>query len=351
MKQIVAFSLLLLLSFSATQAQINIGPEKTPKTPPKGFSQGSLEALSKTQMYFVLRPEDEEYADQLTEIFDQVWTFTEGVKLITRDEFKNLEPTGEKDFSTLAIGVTSVTSQSSLATAYNFFLHLSMPGQEVPYTEKEIKKLKKQGKEQKPRYEEFTFARIELNASWDFYTEKKKLIAKAALRTDEQIPEEIVDYTWNEMMFFNWKYGYLKNALQEVNRLLKNEEPRWLLQDYQNGSALKNLRSQPIFLSENILIKTNAVTGEQNEKHDIEQLFKAYEFQYELVSDEKLNQMILDAEDPFFYLQYVQSYNLGLYSIINGQTGEIIYSTTDVGTVNIKAKRIKEISEAIEKAK
>ena len=348
MKQIVVFSLLLLLSFSATQAQINIGPEKTPKIPPKGFSQGSLEALSKTQMYFVLRPEDQEHVDQLANIFDQVWTFTEGVKFITREEFKNLEPTGEKDFSTLSIEVTSITSQGSLATAYNFFLHLSMPGKEVPNTEKE---LKKQGKEPKPRYEEFTFARIELNASWDFYTEKKKLIMQTALGTGEEIPEEILDYTWNEMIFFNWQYGYLKNALQEVNRLLKNEETRWLIQDYQNGSALKNLRNQPIFLSENVLIKTNALTGEQNEQHDIEQLFKSYEFQYELVPDEKLNQMILDETEPFFYLQYVQSYNLGIYSIVNGLTGEIILSKTDTGTVNIKAKRIKEISEAIEKAK
>ena len=223
-----------------------------------------------------------------------------------------------------------------------------MPGKEVPYTEKE---LKKQGKEPKPRYEEFTFARIELNASWDFYTEKKKLIMQTALGTGEEIPEEILDYTWNEMIFFNWQYGYLKNALQEVNRLLKNEETRWLIQDYQNGSALKNLRNQPIFLSENVLIKTNALTGEQNEQHDIEQLFKSYEFQYELVPDEKLNQMILDETEPFFYLQYVQSYNLGIYSIVNGLTGEIILSKTDTGTVNIKAKRIKEISEAIEKAK
>ena len=90
------------------------------------------------------------------------------------------------------------------------------------------------------------------------------------LATGEEIPDEILDYTLNEMIFFNWQYGYLKNALQEVNRLLKNEETRWLIQDYQNGSALKNLRNQPIFLSENVLIKTNALTGEQNEQHDIE---------------------------------------------------------------------------------
>lgn len=351
MKTTQFFLPLLLFLTLSLQAQINVGPDKVPKLSKGAFEPGMLNKLSESKTLFVMRPADEPQKEQLEALFKEVWTITD-LELITVEEFTELPLTGATDISILAIEGYSTTVQMSTTSYSNthYFLRLWMPGEEIPYSEKELKKMERKGERPSPQFAEHTFARIELYPSGEavIFEEAQR---RKSLMGGEDLANDLLQYLWNDAVFYNWKYGYLKNALQEVNRLLKAEEPRWLFQYSKDEPKLRKLQRKTLYVSDNILIKYNKFNGDESKRHEAEDLFSGYDYRYKIIPDDELNQMILEATESFYYFQYIRSSTDAYYTIVDGFTGEIIYSQYDAVTYNIKPKNINEISSVIKKAK
>ena len=332
-------------------AQINIGPIKAPKLTPKEFKPGQLDKLLQSKTLFVLRPQDEENIDQIQEILNEIWTVTD-IELITYEDYGEYTPDPENPMSILALeGLTTIVQMNSTTAVHaHYFLRLGMPGDLIQYSEKELKKMKKKGITPKAKYEDLTFARIELYPTGSIYQEVNSMERSFSGFSDEAIDKHL-DYIWNEAVFYNWHWGYLKNALQEVNKTLTDQKVRWLFQYVVEEDALKALRNQPLYFSEDILIKYNKWNGDESERHEIDDLFSDYNYPYKVLPATELNEMILTSKEPFYYFSYVKSSTDAFYTVINSQSGEIIYSLYDAVTYNIKPKNLKALAQTIKKAK
>lgn len=146
----------------------------------------------------------------------------------------------------------------------------------------------------------------------------------------------------------NFKLGYLKNYLQSFNDKLSLNENFNCFDDFSIKEKVKELQTKKLFVSEDIKAKYNAFSMTEGEEREEGELLKDYKYDYELTSDENINQKIVNGDD-FYYLMYSQVNSKKILSIVNAKTGEIIYNTQNRTSYNIKAKDFKQISKAISK--
>jgi hypothetical protein len=342
--------LLSLLMVFQLNAQINVGSVRQTKLDAGDIEKEDLNKLRQAPTYFIIRPEDEPFQEQLQSILDEVWTFNK-IETIKRSKLAKMDPKERATSAFLGIEGHATTVQMKTTSYVNahYYLHLSMVGDHIPYTDKELKKLQRKGERATPRFEINTFARIALFPDGELVKKADEFRKQFSLTDSEK--NEHMDFVYNEAKLYNWEYGYLKNYFQEVNRVLEAGETRWYFVSDQNDRELKRLRRATLYIPDHILIKLNKFTGSEDKRHEVADIFGDYDFNYKILSPEDLNVMILEATEPFFYFNYIRSSTDAFYTITNGLTGEIIYSKYDPATYNIKGKNMKELSKAIEKAK
>jgi len=151
----------------------------------------------------------------------------------------------------------------------------------------------------------------------------------------------------NPRLFLNYDLGYLRAYLKIVNKSLKVNDFVNCYDDFYDKEAIKNLKNQKLYIPQWVADKYNAFTREKGETRKEEDIMQDYKFPYEIVSDEKLNQMLLNNES-FYFLSYVQLNGKKLLSIIDYKNGEIIYNTKTNLSYNVKGKDFKSISNKIE---
>jgi hypothetical protein len=152
-------------------------------------------------------------------------------------------------------------------------------------------------------------------------------------------------------VFFNYKLGFLKNYFQKINDLIKNEEVYWMYED-DYLPELKKLSNHKLYIPSYMTIKYNGWKRQDSEKNDknVEDIFKKYDYQYEIISDEDLNNKILNNQE-LYYLRYVRMNAERFLQVVNSKTGEIIYRNYITGlSYKIKSKHIKDLNKKIIKA-
>lgn len=142
----------------------------------------------------------------------------------------------------------------------------------------------------------------------------------------------------------NWSPGMLKNYLQHLEALLKAGKESSQFDGFVNKEKLKTLKNKTLYVPDYILEKFNALKGEENKKHDVNQLFGGYKFKYQIVSTEELDKKIMNDTIPFYYLVYVKSSAQKFISIYNSATGEVIYSNFQGISYNISSSDINAIN-------
>ena len=81
----------------------------------------------------------------------------------------------------------------------------------------------------------------------------------------------------------------------------------------------------------------------------IDGLIKSYPHKIKLITRPELNEMILNPTTEFYYLNYIQSSADKIVSVINGLTGEVIYSETTKLSYRLKEKDFERIAKAVGK--
>jgi hypothetical protein len=146
----------------------------------------------------------------------------------------------------------------------------------------------------------------------------------------------------------NWGIGILKNYVQLLSKQLNGTEDRRLNASEMDEKALAKLKRDTLFVPDYVLIAFNKFTGNETKKHDEKDVFEDYPFKYKLLSSEELNKKIMDSEKPFLYFIYVKSSTDKFISVVNAQTGALIYTKYKAGSYNISSKDFRNIAKSLD---
>jgi hypothetical protein len=309
MKKVMLF-IMTLIAAQCLRAQINVGSVEEVTLRAGNFKPKELEALKKTTTIFIIRNSDEDELEYYQSLLDSVWDITK-IKVIRESDWKLYKQKPQYSFFTIGGFVVTKEMRTGSASSSHLYLHLWMHNPESDNI--------------------LTFSRIEL------FPDFKTMSDMGSLNL------------YHKGNIRNWGFRMIANNLQLVNQLLKKGETRWLFKEGEVPDELKHLKTQTLYVPDYVLIKANASTGDESERHDPKKLFQDYEFKYEILSLAQLNEKILTSENPIYYLTYVKSSTDKFINIQNSKTGKIIYSQYTSVSYNIKASDFKKISKAIAK--
>ncbi|UPT70283.1 MAG: hypothetical protein M0D53_14445 [Flavobacterium sp. JAD_PAG50586_2] len=146
----------------------------------------------------------------------------------------------------------------------------------------------------------------------------------------------------------NWSVGILKNYIQTILMIMDGKA--FKLKDYRDKPELDKLKTETLYIPDYTFINFDKWTGDETKRFEVTDLMKDYEFQYKVVTSEELSQKILNEQNPIYYFLYVKNSTTKYISVINSQTGKIVYAYGDMeGNYNIKPSDLKDLSKAIKK--
>jgi len=165
----------------------------------------------------------------------------------------------------------------------------------------------------------------------------------------ERDEKTLAELIYEEQVFTNYNLGMLKNYFQKINEQINKEEP-YSSKDGYSTAKLKDLKNEVLYLPERLKIKYNArkMTDEDWKNGEFEKMLKLYKYKYEFIKDEELDRKIL-AKEPFYYLLHTKLNTHKFISVVNGQTGEIVYFFHDYGAshYNLKEDDFKNLMKSI----
>ena len=277
------------------------------------------------------------------EILNKVWTVTP-FELVSFEDFERSNYFGSQ-YSIAELGGFKRIKQmktggngTSLFTYVDFYLY---DGGEI---REELQGLSEKKFERKYRG---VVSDAKINIA-RFYVYPKDDFIKTSLSKEMN---EIVNSMYSDPIFFNYSPGMLQNYFQKINDNIEREKETSMY-GFDYLPALKNLAQQTLYVPSYIGIRYNPwklSDGEVDPEY-IEKIFNKYEYAYQVISDEELNQKILNGED-FYYLRYARMNAERFLQVVNAKTGEIVFKLYVTGlSYKIKPKHLKEIRKSIERA-
>ena len=304
-----------LLSVQAS-AQIGVGPIAIQKGHyVEKFEPSDLDDLSNTTTVFVYRKADEPNAELWKKELKKVWTYTELI-FVSYDKIRSY--INKKDYSFLMLA-GHITKRGNTVNSH-FYLQLFM-----------------NSKDKKGRPERQSFARIDLYPSFETY---QKVVGGKKV-------EASMRYLYNEAELRNWHLGFIKNYLRVVNDHLLQEQTRDLFLKNSDQETLQTLKTDTLYIPDEVLIKFGAFNGNEDKRHDKAQLFKSYKYPYKILPSKELAEKIINDTAPFHYLVYVKSSTDVFLTIFNSQTSDIIYSQYNPVSYNVGSYDIGAIAKAM----
>ncbi|MBL7701249.1 MAG: hypothetical protein JNM14_03280 [Ferruginibacter sp.] len=153
--------------------------------------------------------------------------------------------------------------------------------------------------------------------------------------------------------FCNGMKGNIKNMIQFFNSELPKNNSKKFLTDMPPAAELGNLKKDTLFLPNCWYGGPGTMLVDEKPKYAtamtkfLEDMTADYAYKIKLITREELNQKILNATKNFYYLNYIQSSADKSVSVINGFTGNVVYSEITRKSYLFKEKDLKKIEEAI----
>jgi len=279
-----------------------------------------LGLLQNTTTLFVYRDGDKPHVESLQKTLSEAWTYTP-LEFISYDDYQS--NVYEETYSFLTLGYTHRVKESETgANSFNthFFLSLWRPKGE----------------------ERVNYARIEMHPDRIAYG-----FAYLYAEIEEQ-RDTIVQVLYQSVPIKNWHISYLKNALQYTQHKLKAKESRGLYTD-EKHDQLGYLKRYTLYVPDYCLEKYIAVKGNEPNRHDPSKLFAKYPYKYKIIPKEELDQLIMTADKPIYYLSYIKSSTMKFVNVLNSKTGELLYSESSTLSYNLKDKDLTRLAKAVKK--
>ncbi|CAA0167188.1 conserved exported hypothetical protein [Tenacibaculum maritimum] len=324
--------LLLLITFQS-YSQVSVGRRHVGKS--KKFKKGVLEKFKNTETIFLL---SNIYEKEVYEkILKDSWNVTP-YKVVDLESFEIENYLSSKySVAQLAGLKRSGGGSTSLFTYIDFKIYDS---------DAIFKKLEKLSPKKRKKKKQDIINKNSSNIA-RFYIFPKDDFIRTSLSSDIG---KIVNSLFTDDVFFNYKPGFLKNYFQKINNLIKNEDIYWMYED-DYLPELKKLTNNKLYIPSYMTIKYSGWMGQGSEEDDenIKDIFRKYDYGYEIISDEEISNKILNNEE-FYYLRYVRMNTERFLQVVNSKTGEIIYRDYIMGlSYRIKSKHIKKLSRKIKK--
>lgn len=143
----------------------------------------------------------------------------------------------------------------------------------------------------------------------------------------------------------NYHLGFLKNYVKVMSNNLSANTLYDGYSEVINKSELNKLKKQKLYISQDVKQKN---IGLNRDERNIEKLTEDYKFEKVFVSNAELNEKI-QAGEVFYYLFYHQDNSKKIISVVNSQTGEVIYNALERMSFNVQEKDFKSLQKVIEK--
>jgi len=317
------FVLLITLSISSfIYAQVGVGAIEQVKLKAGNFSKEDLNLLKASKTVFVYRESDE--LETLKKAIEEVWNYTP-ISFIPFSEMKNIDPYKTSIFSIAGVNTNTTFVNGTGSTSLDYdnthiYLNLWM----LQGNTKNKEAIKK------------SYCRIELHPTYTDYN-----MVTGSRRKDA------LTYIYKEGTLKNWKVGFLKNYIKQVNDHLTREEERWLYASDTKNPSIKKIKSKTLYVPDYALVKFNKFTGDESNRLDKEKLFKHYPYKIKVIPADELSQKILEPNSDINYLVYVKSSTDKYIYIINSRSGDVLYSKYKGVSYNLKDDDFKDLAKAI----
>lgn len=308
----------LVMAFFVAEGQISIKFSTTESREP--LDDELLEEIKSRPTLFVARNEDD--TDLLEEELKKVWSLTE-IQVVKYEDLEDY--TSEGDYSFFDIQghflyeiVNGIKNGYECGYVYLIF-HLNTLDEEGEVVSKRI-------------------ARMELHPDIGTLVGLSDYVGK-------ENTDEFFNHIYNDAELYNWNPLMIVNFAKQVNDHIEERRGRVFITELYDDKRLGALANQKLYVPDYILRKYSPIKYSEDKFHEPEKLFSKYPYEYEVVSMERLLEKYQDGEEPFFYLSTVKSCNRLLISVVDGLTGEIIYSDPrNPGIYNIKTVDMKYLS-------
>jgi len=310
--------LLFLAVFISINAfsQINIGQNDMNTTKPIPFKESDITLLSKTTTLFVYRKGDESNIEEFKKSLTSVWDIST-LEFISVEEYESNKYDQSYSFITIS-GYNLSTSRGTYYGAQNTststFVYLSLWLQNGDET--------------------ISYFRIELFPSFKSITKMNSFTHKDK--------NKALEYMYGDAEIRNWNLGFIKNYLAFINKNLKEKKTQWMYES-QVKPEIKKLKTNTLYIPDYVLIEMKKMSGDESNKFSASDIMKGYPYDYKIVSNKELSELILESSEPIYYLIYVRSVTDKFVTIVNSETSEIIYSSYKPISYNFKNKDIKNI--------
>lgn len=333
---------LLLFAFLFTQiqlfSQVSVGSKHIGGS--GEFENNEWQKFKNTTTIFVLSNIHDQ--DVYEKILSKVWTVTP-FELVSFEDFERSNYFGSQ-YSIAKLGGFKRIKQMKTGSVTSLFTYVDFYLYDGGKIKEELQGLSEKKFERKYRG---VVSDAKINIA-RFYVYPKDDFIRTSISKEMN---EIVNSMYSDPIFFNYSPGMLQNYFQKINDNIKREEETSMY-GFNYLPTLKNLAQQTLYVPSYIGIKYNPwkMSDGEVDPENLENIFKKYEYAYEVISAEELNQKILKGED-FYYLRYVRMNAERFLQVVNSTTGEIVFKLYVTGlSYKIKPKHLKEISKSIERA-
>ncbi len=310
--------ILLLVVFIALYsvgiAQINIGNPGAIK--PTSFKGKDIELYKTLTTYFVIREGDKENQAAIENILKQVWTFNK-YEIIDFERYKTMV----ENENAIFFGLRNYNTSSEYTSNSDLF------GKYAQSSSLKIQLWRNLKKEKPQLLNEDVLAYIDLGTHWRM---SKELTQRVGLDAFEYICK-------TDTIVKEWSWGYLKNYLQEINRHLVDNKPRWRFESEVDKENISKLNTQVLYVSSDVKNNFDSRTKEDP--------FAEYKGKkIEMISPQDLSDKILESDKPFYYMKVYKPSSDKIVTIINSATGEYLYSDYSGMAYFFKDKDVKELN-------
>ena len=332
--------LLLLITFQS-YSQVSVGARHIGKE--RKFKKGILEKFKNSETIFVLSNiYDKEIYE---EILKDSWDVTP-YKIVSYDDY-NFNDYLNGNYTIVKLsGYKLIKQMKSGSEVTYLYTYVDFKLYEGSVISEKLAKLseKKRKKQWKKTLDKNSYSLAR------FYVFPKDEFANTILNRGMDV---IVNSFYSDDVLYNYKPGLLKNYFQKVNSLLKNEEVYWMYEEDYYLPELQNLTKKKLYIPSYMSISYNPwkIKDSDENAETIQELFKDYDFDYEMIPDEELSNKIMNNEE-FYYARYVRMNTEKFLQVVNSKTGEIVYRNYIRGLLRykMKAKDIRALNSKIKKA-
>ncbi len=160
------------------------------------------------------------------------------------------------------------------------------------------------------------YARIDLYQDIYAYGKLSELSAESN--------SKVLDYLYNDGIFYNWNIGYLKNAIQFVNDKLSKSETHWIYENIITNDFQK-IKNETLYILDYSI--NMQLMDKSNEKRFIKhekKILGNYPYQYKIIDSKELDKMIISKES-FLYLTCIKSGSNKFITITDANSSKKIY--------------------------